>query len=129
AASFDVAAVGEPVFPYKPSTATVPESSTPKDPSQQNLPLPKRKAPTHAIPLLTEEEICELAKRFAEAIPEDELSAAGLQGYLLKNKTHPGECVEEVAEWVIQERKSREKLKKEKAEVRIPIIPEYSFIR
>ncbi|KAF8957144.1 BCS1 N terminal-domain-containing protein [Flammula alnicola] len=117
------------LLPYKPSTATVPESSTPKDPSQQNLPLPKRKAPTHAIPLLTEEEICELAKRFAEAIPEDELSVAGLQGYLLKNKTRPRECVEEVAEWVIQERETREKLKKEKAEVRILIIPASSFIR
>ncbi|KAH9479257.1 putative mitochondrial chaperone BCS1-B [Psilocybe cubensis] len=106
-------------FPYKPSTpatATSQDSSTPKDPSQQNLPLPKRKAFKHAIPLLTEEEISELAKRFAEAIPEDELSVAGLQGYLLKNKTRPRECVDEVGEWVIQERETREKLKKEKAE-------------
>lgn len=42
---------------------------------------------------------------------------ASLQGYLLKNKTRPRECVDEVAEWVIQERETREKLKKEKAEV------------
>ncbi|KAJ3735090.1 hypothetical protein DFJ43DRAFT_73528 [Lentinula guzmanii] len=46
----------------------------------------------------------------------DELSVAALQGYLLKNKTRPRECVEEVAEWVVQERQTREKLKKEKAE-------------
>jgi len=58
-------------FPFKPSSVASP--TTPKDASQQNLPLPKRKA-THAIPILTEEEISELAKRFAEAIPEDELS-------------------------------------------------------
>jgi hypothetical protein len=45
-----------------------------KDASQQNLPLPKRKAFVHAIPILTEEEISELAKRFAAAIPEGELS-------------------------------------------------------
>jgi chaperone BCS1 len=42
---------------------------------------------------------------------------ASLQGYLLKNKTRPRECVEEVDEWIIQERETREKLKKEKAEV------------
>ncbi|KAJ3509949.1 hypothetical protein NLJ89_g4946 [Agrocybe chaxingu] len=105
-------------FPYKPSTAATANSngsSAAKDTSQQNLPLPKRKH-VHAIPILTEEEISELAKRFAEAIPEDELSVASLQGYLLKNKTRPRECVEEVAEWVIQERETREKLKKEKAE-------------
>jgi chaperone BCS1 len=93
-------------------------SSSSTDPSQQNLPLPKRKS-TYAIPLLSEEEISGLAKRFAEAIPEDELSVASLQGYLLKNKTRPSQCVDEVAEWVIQERETREKLKKEKAEVRI----------
>ena len=63
-------------FPFKPSTVAASSSTTTthKDASQQNLPLPKRKAFTHAIPILTEEEISELAKRFAEAIPEDELS-------------------------------------------------------
>jgi chaperone BCS1 len=59
-------------FPFKPSNVAVP--ATPKDASQQNLPLPKRKTPAHAIPILSEEEISELAKRFAQAIPEDELS-------------------------------------------------------
>ena len=67
----------------------------------------------------TEEEIAELAKRFGEAIPEDELSVASLQGYLLKNKTRPRECVEEVAAWVVSERETREKLKKEKEQVRL----------
>ncbi|KAF8643026.1 hypothetical protein AX16_009270 [Volvariella volvacea WC 439] len=107
-------------FPFKPSPNAAP-SSDKKDASQKNLPIPKRKANAHASPLLTEEEICELAKKFAEAIPEGELSVAALQGYLLKNKTRPKECVKEVAEWVIQERETREKLKaeKEKAEVRI----------
>ncbi|KAF8075248.1 P-loop containing nucleoside triphosphate hydrolase protein [Lyophyllum atratum] len=103
-------------FPYKPASAVTPATAELKDASQKNLPLPKRKAPAHAIPLLTEDEISELAKRFAAAIPEDELSVAGLQGYLLKNKTRPRECVEEVDEWIIQERETREKLKKEKAE-------------
>ncbi|KZV72259.1 P-loop containing nucleoside triphosphate hydrolase protein [Peniophora sp. CONT] len=73
----------------------------------------------HAVPSLEEEEIAELAKRFGEAIPEDELSVASLQGYLLKNKTRPRECVEEVAAWVQTERETREKLKKEKEQVRL----------
>lgn len=59
-------------FPYKPSTAL--ENAVPQDASQKNLPGSKRKASTHAIPLLSEDEISELAKRFAAAIPEDELS-------------------------------------------------------
>jgi chaperone BCS1 len=59
-------------FPYKPSTAAAP--AVVQDPSQKNLPLSKRKSSTHAIPLLSEDEISELAKRFGAAIPEDELS-------------------------------------------------------
>ncbi|KAJ3965442.1 hypothetical protein EV361DRAFT_938987 [Lentinula raphanica] len=111
-------------FPSQPANpvASNPSASsssssveTVTDASQKNLPGPRRKS-AHSIPLLTEEEISTLAKTFAEAIPEDELSVAALQGYLLKNKTRPRECVEEVAEWVIQERETREKLKKEKAE-------------
>ncbi|KII86040.1 hypothetical protein PLICRDRAFT_307259 [Plicaturopsis crispa FD-325 SS-3] len=110
-------------FPSKPASAS-PSSTTSASPSkensadasQKNLPLPKRKVPAHAVPMLSEDELSELAKRFADAIPEDELSVASLQGYLLKNKTRPRECVEEVDEWIIQERETREKLKKDKAE-------------
>jgi len=104
-------------FPSKPAgvaTTSPPEEDV--DTSQKNLPLPKRKAPSHTIPVLDETEISELAKRFADAIPENELSVAALQGYLLKNKVRPRECVDEVAQWIIEERETREKLKKEKAE-------------
>jgi chaperone BCS1 len=61
-------------FPYKSSAVSPAPTADPKDSSQRNLPLPKRKTSVHAIPLLSEDEISELAKRFAEAIPEDELS-------------------------------------------------------
>lgn len=61
-------------FPYKASSPV--DENADKDTSQKNLPLPKRKAFKHAIPLLTETEICELAKKFADAIPEDELSVS-----------------------------------------------------
>ncbi|KAJ8591411.1 P-loop containing nucleoside triphosphate hydrolase protein [Rhizopogon salebrosus TDB-379] len=109
-------------FPSKPVGAAAAPPATELseteniDASQKNLPLPKRKVPSHAIPVLDETEISELAKRFADAIPENELSVAALQGYLLKNKVRPRECVQEVPQWVIDERATREKLKKEKAE-------------
>lgn len=71
------------------------------DDGTKHVPGSKRKAAAqaHVVPILEEEEINVLAKRFAEQIPEDEMSVASLQGYLLKNKTRPRECVEEVAEW------------------------------
>lgn len=52
-----------------------------KDASQKNLPGSKRKASKHAIPLLSETQIAELAKRFADSIPEDELSVSFVRVY------------------------------------------------
>jgi len=65
---------------------------------------------------LSDEELSSLAKRFADAIPQNELSVrvivrwmtslslwvkqvTDLQGYLLKNKTRPQQCVDEVLAW------------------------------
>jgi hypothetical protein len=45
---------------------------------------------------------------------------ASLQGWLLKNKTRPKECVDETAAWVVSERETRAKLKKEREEVTYP---------
>ncbi|CAL1714014.1 unnamed protein product [Somion occarium] len=102
-------------FPVKPVNVT--PTIDPKDPtSQENLAVPKRQRPSVATHTLTEDEVCVLAKRFADAIPNDEFSVASLQGYLLKNKTRPRECVEEVSAWIIQERETKAKLKKEKEE-------------
>ncbi|KAI0693396.1 P-loop containing nucleoside triphosphate hydrolase protein [Cerioporus squamosus] len=115
-------------FPAKPSTSPAPAAPAPapapagaaaaagasgsapqaaaKHPgdatSAANLPESKRKRAIHTVPLLPEEEISELAKRFADAIPENELSVASLQGYLLRNKTRPRECVDEVAAWCVR---------------------------
>lgn len=75
---------------------------------------PSKRRFAHQIPVLSETEITILAKQFGEAIPEDELSVAALQGYLLKNKTRPREAVSEVAAWIISERETRAKLKAEK---------------
>ncbi|KAF9785436.1 P-loop containing nucleoside triphosphate hydrolase protein [Thelephora terrestris] len=90
-----------------------PTPLTPEGVATETKPKPRRKAPG---PVLEEAELSDLAKRFADAIPEDEMSVAAIQGYLLKNKTRPKEAVEEVAEWVVKEREMREKLKKEKEE-------------
>ncbi|KAH9893601.1 hypothetical protein C8Q73DRAFT_746284 [Cubamyces lactineus] len=124
-------------FPARPSnpaaTTAASPSAAPADAkhpadatSSANLAESKRKRAAHSIPLLSEEEISDLAKRFADAIPENELSVAALQGYLLRNKTRPRECVDEVAAWVVSEREMREKLKKEKEEVSalLPCLPE-----
>ncbi|OCB87677.1 hypothetical protein A7U60_g5203 [Sanghuangporus baumii] len=98
------------------SSTSSPASEKDKDAGTRNVPGMKRKTSVHTVPVLEEEEINELAKRFAEQIPEDEMSVASLQGYLLKNKTRPRECVDEVADWIIKEREARAKLKREKEE-------------
>ncbi|KAH9991153.1 P-loop containing nucleoside triphosphate hydrolase protein [Russula vinacea] len=115
-------------FPSRPSasssSSSSPSSSSPSSPissidvSQMNPPESRRNkaSSAHSVPILEEAEIALLAKRFADAIPEGEMSVASLQGYLLKNKTRPRECVEEVAEWVLQEIEARDRMKREKEE-------------
>ncbi|CAE6373298.1 unnamed protein product [Rhizoctonia solani] len=104
-------------FPSKPPV-TPEEEPTPEDAEEaEKKRLANRRRDTRAlVPLLDVEEISELAKRFAQHIPEDELSVASLQGYLLKNKTRPRECVDEVADWIIKERETKARLKREKEE-------------
>ncbi|GJJ06755.1 hypothetical protein Clacol_000951 [Clathrus columnatus] len=70
----------------------------------------KKKAPLDAAML------AQLAKDFAEAIPNGEFSVAALQGYLLKNKTRPEAAAREAGQWVISERDLKARLKREKEE-------------
>jgi len=60
-------------FPSRPSASSSDESA-PVDASQKNPPGSKRKASGHAVPVLEESEISQLAKRFADSIPEGEMS-------------------------------------------------------
>lgn len=64
-------------FPSRPPPEVLEstEDGGQEDASQRNLPVPKRKR-TQIVPLLSEEEISELAKQFAEHIPEEELSVS-----------------------------------------------------
>lgn len=71
-------------FPAKPApsnastTSSASTSATPANDtiSSQGLAESKRIKAGRNVPLLPEEEICALAKRFADAIPEDELSVS-----------------------------------------------------
>lgn len=64
-------------FPSRPSessSSSSPDEASTSDASQKNPPGSKRKASAHAVPVLEEAEIAQLAKRFADAIPEGEMS-------------------------------------------------------
>ncbi|KAF7309874.1 Mitochondrial chaperone BCS1 [Mycena indigotica] len=66
-------------------------------------------------PQLRPKQIAALAERFAEAIPEREMSMASLQGYLMTYKIRPYEAVRSVKEWVADEREARAKREKAQA--------------
>jgi len=106
-----------PSRPSAPSPNETPTLAAPRE----NLTRARRASGTSAdaVPVLEEEEIVQLRQRFADAIPEGEMSVwpifpqpprglfsmhwdlqvASLQGYLLKNMRRPRECVDEVTEW------------------------------
>lgn len=68
----------------------------------------------HVVPPLSGACLAELAKKFADAIPDEGFSVAALQGYLLKNKSRPEAAAEGAAAWAVTERELLEKLKKER---------------
>lgn len=74
---------------------------------------------THDKPLHESPSHHELADEFASHIPEDELTVAELQGYLLACKRRPQVALDGVSEWIVKERAERiareEREKKRKA--------------
>jgi len=68
----------------------------------------------HSAVPLSNAKLAELAKKFADSIPDEEFSVAALQGYLLKNKSRPEAAADGAPAWVISERELKEKLRKEK---------------
>ncbi|KAF8157437.1 hypothetical protein K438DRAFT_1861539 [Mycena galopus ATCC 62051] len=75
---------------------------------------PEIVAAQHSARPLDGKTLANLAKRFADSIPEGEFSVAALQGYLLKNKSRPEAASSEAAAWVVAEREMRERMRKEK---------------
>jgi chaperone BCS1 len=84
---------------------TDPTSRLPGPPSSPTVSLSRRLCG----PKLVRKEYVELARQFATAIPEGELSMASLQGYLMMHKTRPLEAVAQVETWVESERVERRK--------------------
>lgn len=68
----------------------------------------------HSAKPLASVALASLAKKFADAIPQEEFSVAALQGYLLKHKSQPYKAANEAAEWVTSEREMKERLRAEK---------------
>ncbi|KAF9482080.1 P-loop containing nucleoside triphosphate hydrolase protein [Pholiota conissans] len=77
------------------------------------LPPPPDPSLTKVKPL-DKKTLAALAKKFADGLPDDEFSVAGLQGYLLKHKAQPEAAADGVEAWVKSEREMRERLKREK---------------
>ena len=50
-----------------------------------------------------------LAEKFADSIPDHELSMAAIQGYLMMYKIRPAEAVKNVSEWLEKERSKTQK--------------------
>ena len=63
-----------------------------------------------------------LAKEFASLVPSGEFSPAEIQGYLLKHKEHPERAIQEVGEWVKDEKEK--KLAKQAAETKAKALEE-----
>ncbi|KAJ6504178.1 P-loop containing nucleoside triphosphate hydrolase protein [Mycena vitilis] len=90
------------------------ESSTSTDVAESEKIIFSGTSHTIRAPKLKRRQIGDLAVRFAESIPERELSMASLQGYLMAYKIRPYEAVEEARAWVEKERS--DKIAKERNE-------------
>ncbi|KAH9956077.1 BCS1 N terminal-domain-containing protein [Russula dissimulans] len=99
---------------FRPASSAFASRNVPGlDTPQRNRSRLRRRGDARVGPVLGEAEVALLARRFADAIPEGEMSVASLQGYLLKNKARPRECVNEVAKWVRQERETPARIMRE----------------
>ncbi|KAJ7043743.1 P-loop containing nucleoside triphosphate hydrolase protein [Mycena alexandri] len=74
-------------------------------------------------PKLRRKQVADLAARFAEAIPERELSMAALQGFLMTYKIRPYEAVNAAKDWVESEREARLKKAQQTQAATAPATP------
>ncbi|EMD62646.1 hypothetical protein COCSADRAFT_94323 [Bipolaris sorokiniana ND90Pr] len=113
---------------YSNDTDTTPTSTSISKPSQTRSTKPsngkdgnaeadKAKPATPFLPprfaTLPSAELDDLAKKFADSLPENSFSPAEIQGYLLMRKTDPKGAVEEAAAWrdgVLEARKKGKKV-------------------
>jgi chaperone BCS1 len=64
-------------FPCKRPEPPTPPTSQDEEEAAEQKPKPKPKRKTQIVPILEENELADLAKRFGDAIPEEEMSVSG----------------------------------------------------
>ncbi|KAJ6558675.1 P-loop containing nucleoside triphosphate hydrolase protein [Mycena sp. CBHHK59/15] len=101
---------------YNSTTAEEADENQPPSPaeSSSSAAIPETEKVTYSgtshqtrVPKLKRRQIGELALRFAEAIPEREISIASLQGFLMSYKSRPYEAVTQTKAWVEKERSDK----------------------
>ncbi|CAE6470666.1 hypothetical protein ACGC1H_003955 [Rhizoctonia solani] len=96
------------------SDSTLVESEAPRSRTPSTASIPCRPAfksvdgPVRSAPKLSSATVEYLAQQFANAIPEDEVSMAALQGHLMCHKRQPKEAVDSAPAWIARERQARE---------------------
>ncbi|KAF9224043.1 P-loop containing nucleoside triphosphate hydrolase protein [Gyrodon lividus] len=83
--------------PPSPSTSEISEKTDPTSPTYIGISHRAR------VPKLSTKQRGQLAKEFAVAVPERQLSMASLQGFLMRHKVRPFEAVTEAVAWVEKE--------------------------
>ncbi|KAJ1306348.1 hypothetical protein OPQ81_007355 [Rhizoctonia solani] len=114
------------------SESTLVESEAPRSRTPSTASVPCRSAfksadgPVRSVPKLSAATVEYLAQQFANAIPEEEVSMAALQGHLMCYKRQPKEAVDLAPAWINRERQAREAKTKEveKENIRVePVVP------
>ncbi|KAF8736398.1 P-loop containing nucleoside triphosphate hydrolase protein, partial [Rhizoctonia solani] len=96
------------------SGSTLVESEAPRSRTPSTVSTPSRPAFKSAdgfvrsAPKLSAATVEYLAQQFANAIPEEEVSMAALQGHLMCHKRQPKEAVDSAVAWISRERQARE---------------------
>ncbi|CAE6368404.1 unnamed protein product [Rhizoctonia solani] len=96
------------------SGSTLVDSEAPRSRTHSTASIPSRPAFKSAdglvrsAPRLSVATVEYLAQQFANAIPEEEVSMAALQGHLMCYKRQPKEAVDSAPAWIARERQARE---------------------
>ncbi|CAE7227372.1 unnamed protein product [Rhizoctonia solani] len=111
------------------SDSTLVESEAPRSRTPSTASVPCRPAfksvdgPVRSAPKLSAATIEYLAQQFANAIPEEEVSMAALQGHLMCHKRQPKEAVDSAPAWIARERQAREAKLREAEKENVKVEP------
>lgn len=112
--SFTRATKGQAEEIFKRMYLQEPSSSSPSSEATTADADKKEKDKKPEEPIISEAELADLAKRFADSLPEDEYSPADLQDYLLVHKKDPAKAVDGVPAWMEKMQEERRKKEDEK---------------